>query len=402
MPKVSVLLSNYNGDKHLDESISSVLSQTYKDFEFIIVDDASTDSSRKVIENYHDKRIKKYYAEKNRNIAYSLNLALSMASGEYIARIDSDDVWELNKLEIQVQYMENHSECGACFTKVNIIDEYSNIANDMYDEYFQLFNSAENKSQREWLRFFFYQGNCLCHPSVVIRRNVLEHVGGYYHLAYVPAEDYELWTRIAMKYPIHILEEKLVRYRWEETVNKISGKTDGRIYAFPNIMMLTRKRIMENIDNEDLVRYFKEDFINPESESQEELECEKAHILLRCSGDNANFLGLEKYEQILGDEKLLNILEEKMDFSISEYYNNYRFRNFDFFDELGRAKENIRKLEAEIEEKQRCLESKIMETEIKQREVEHLRFLVDEVMSSTSWKVTGPLRKAVRILKRRK
>ena len=384
MPKVSVLLSNYNGDKHLDESISSVLSQTYKDFEFIIVDDASTDSSRKVIENYHDKRIKKYYAEKNRNIAYSLNLALSMASGEYIARIDSDDVWELNKLEIQVQYMENHSECGACFTKVNIIDEYSNIANDMYDEYFQLFNSAENKSQREWLRFFFYQGNCLCHPSVVIRRNVLEHVGGYYHLAYVPAEDYELWTRIVMKYPIHILEEKLVRYRWEETVNKISGKTDGRIYAFPNIMMLTRKRIMENIDNEDLVRYFKEDFINPESESQEELECEKAHILLRCSGDNANFLGLEKYEELLDNEKMLKVLEEKMEFSLSEYYKEYRTRNFDLLGELEKAKGDIRHLKADMEEKQKAIENK-------QREVEQLQFLVDEVMSSTSWKVTSPL-----------
>ena len=384
MPKVSVLLSNYNGDKHLDESISSVLSQTYKDFEFIIVDDASTDSSRKVIENYHNKRIKKYYAEKNRNIAYSLNLALSMASGEYIARIDSDDAWELNKLEIQVQYMENHSECGACFTKVNIIDEYSNIANDMYDEYFQLFNSAENKSQREWLRFFFYQGNCLCHPSVVIRRNVLEHVGGYYHLAYVPAEDYELWTRIVMKYPIHILEEKLVRYRWEETVNKISGKTDGRIYAFPNIMMLTRKRIMENIDNEDLVRYFKEDFINPESESQEELECEKAHILLRCSGDNANFLGLEKYEELLDNEKMLKVLEEKMEFSLSEYYKEYRTRNFDLLGELEKAKGDIRHLKADMEEKQKAIENK-------QREVEQLQFLVDEVMSSTSWKVTSPL-----------
>ena len=395
MPKVSVLLSNYNGDKHLDESISSVLSQTYKDFEFIIVDDASTDSSRKVIENYHDKRIKKYYAEKNRNIAYSLNLALSMASGEYIARIDSDDVWELNKLEIQVQYMENHSECGACFTKVNIIDEYSNIANDMYDEYFQLFNSAENKSQREWLRFFFYQGNCLCHPSVVIRRNVLEHVGGYYHLAYVPAEDYELWTRIVMKYPIHILEEKLVRYRWEETVNKISGKTDGRIYAFPNIMMLTRKRIMENIDNEDLVRYFKEDFINPESESQEELECEKAHILLRCSGDNANFLGLEKYEELLDNEKMLKVLEEKMEFSLSEYYKEYRTRNFDLLGELEKAKGDIRHLKADVEEKQKAIEHK-------QREVEQLQFLVDEVMSSTSWKVTSPLRRVTRTLKRRK
>lgn len=395
MPKVSVLLSNYNGDKHLDESISSVLSQTYKDFEFIIVDDASTDSSRKVVENYHDKRIKKYYAEKNRNIAYSLNLALSMASGEYIARIDSDDVWELNKLEIQVQYMENHSECGACFTKVNIIDEYSNIANDMYDEYFQLFNSAENKSQREWLRFFFYQGNCLCHPSVVIRRNVLEHVGGYYHLAYVPAEDYELWTRIVMKYPIHILEEKLVRYRWEETVNKISGKTDGRIYAFPNIMMLTRKRIMENIDNEDLVRYFKEDFINPESESQEELECEKAHILLRCSGDNANFLGLEKYEELLDNEKMLKVLEEKMEFSLSEYYKEYRTRNFDLLGELEKAKGDIRYLKADVEEKQKAIENK-------QREVEQLQFLVDEVMSSTSWKVTSPLRRVMRTLKRRK
>lgn len=395
MPKVSVLLSNYNGDKHLDESISSVLSQTYKDFEFIIVDDASTDSSRKVIENYHDKRIKKYYAEKNRNIAYSLNLALSMASGEYIARIDSDDVWELNKLEIQVQYMENHSECGACFTKVNIIDEYSNIANDMYDEYFQLFNSAENKSQREWLRFFFYQGNCLCHPSVVIRRNVLEHVGGYYHLAYVPAEDYELWTRIVMKYPIHILEEKLVRYRWEETVNKISGKTDGRIYAFPNIMMLTRKRIMENIDNEDLVRYFKEDFINPESESQEELECEKAHILLRCSGDNANFLGLEKYEELLDNEKMLKVLEEKMEISLSEYYKEYRTRNFDLLGELEKAKGDIRHLKADVEEKQKAIENK-------QREVEQLQFLVDEVMSSTSWKVTSPLRRVMRTLKRRK
>lgn len=401
MPKVSVLLANYNGDKHLNEAVSSVLNQTYDDFEFIIVDDASTDSSRKSIESYYDIRMKKYYAEKNRNIAYSLNLALSMASGEYIARIDSDDVWELNKLETQVQYMESHSECGACFTKVNIIDEYSNIANDVYNEYFQLFNDVENKSQKEWLRFFFYRGNCLCHPSVVIRRSALEQMGGYYHLAYVPAEDYELWTRIVMKYPIHILEDKLVRYRWEETENKISGKNAGRIYAFPNIMMLTRKRIMDNISNEDFVRYFKEDFINPDSKSQEELECEKAQILLRCSGENVNFLGLEKYEQILGDEKMLDILEEKMDFSISEYYKKYRVRNFDLFDELGRSKENIRELEAEIDEKQRCLENKIMEMEIKQREIERLQFTVEEVMSSTSWKVTSPFRKVMRILKRK-
>ena len=92
MPKVSVLLTNYNGEKHLDEAISRVLAQTYTDFEFIIIDDASTDSSKAIIDRYKDVRIQTYYANKNRNIAYSLNQALIMSTGEYIARIDSDDI----------------------------------------------------------------------------------------------------------------------------------------------------------------------------------------------------------------------------------------------------------------------------------------------------------------------
>lgn len=158
MPKVSVILSNYNGERYLKESISSVLKQTYTDFEFIIVDDASTDSSREVINSYNDPRIKRYYAEKNRHIAYSLNRALEMVSGEYIARIDSDDIWEINKLELQVRYMDEHRECGACFTKVNIIDKYSAIANGIYEEYYRMFNDVENKSQIEWIRFFSIKG----------------------------------------------------------------------------------------------------------------------------------------------------------------------------------------------------------------------------------------------------
>ena len=152
-----------------------------------------------------------------------------MASGEYIARIDSDDVWELNKLETQVQYMDNHPECGACFTKVNIIDAYSNIANDVYGEYFQLFNNAENRSQKEWLRFFFYQGNCLCHPSVVIRRSALERIGEYYHLAYVPAEDYELWVRLLQAgYKAENLSDILVYARTDNGMIKRRG---GLSYA---------------------------------------------------------------------------------------------------------------------------------------------------------------------------
>lgn len=386
MPKVSVILSNYNGEQYLNESISSVLKQTYTDFEFIIVDDASTDSSREVINSYNDPRIKRYYAEKNRHIAYSLNRALEMVSGEYIARIDSDDIWEINKLELQVRYMDEHRECGACFTKVNIIDEYSAIANDIYEEYYRMFNDVENKSQIEWIRFFFYKGNCLCHPSVVMRKSVLENVGGY-HLAYVPAEDYELWSRIVMHYPIFVMEEKLVRYRWEESENKISGKTNGRIYAFPNVIMLARKRILNLLGDEAFVDCFKEDFVNKTSSSPEELECEKAHILLRCSGNNMNFLGLEKYEQILGENHKLFILEEKMGFSLPEYYKEYRIKNFASSEELEKTTLEIERLYSTLEDKQ--------------KKIDYLQFLVDELMSSKSWKITSPLRKAMKILKRR-
>lgn len=93
-----------------------------------------------------------------------------------------------------------------------------------------------------------------------------------------------------MKHPIHIMDDKLVQYRWEESENKMSGNHDGRRYAFPNIRMLTRKRILEQISDEDFRRYFGEDFVNKESRTHEELECEKAHILLRCSGKDVECL----------------------------------------------------------------------------------------------------------------
>ena len=152
--------------------------------------------------------------------------------------------------------------------------------------------------------------------------------------------------------------------------------------------MLAKKRILNLLDDEIFVECFKEEFVNKTSSSPEELECEKAHILLRCSGNNINFLGLEKYEQILEKNEMLLRLEEKMGFSLPEYYKEYRTKNFALPGEIERAT-------TEIECLHRTLENK-------QREIEHLQFLVNEMSSSLSWKVTSPLRKAMRILKRRK
>ena len=100
---VSVLLPNYNGEKHLEEAIDSVLGQTYANIELIIVDDGSSDYSKTSIERYTDNRIKKIYLKRGKHISYALNQGLKYASGEYIARIDADDIWEKDKLEKQME-----------------------------------------------------------------------------------------------------------------------------------------------------------------------------------------------------------------------------------------------------------------------------------------------------------
>ena len=94
IPKISIILPNYNSEKYLKETIESVLNQTYRDFEFIIVDDASTDKSMDIIRSFQDSRIKYIQSDRNRQVAYTANIGMEMAEGEYIARIDSDDIWD--------------------------------------------------------------------------------------------------------------------------------------------------------------------------------------------------------------------------------------------------------------------------------------------------------------------
>lgn len=428
--KISILLSNYNGEKYLEQAIESVLGQTYGDFEFIIVDDASTDGSRAIIDKYYDERIVRHYSDKNRNLAYSLNIAIELAKGEYIARIDSDDIWEADKLEKQIAYMEKNPECGACFTKVNLIGADSKNVNEEYSDLFRLFNEAENMTQKEWLRYFFYTGNRLCHSSVLIRRSVLDDAGEKYNIAYVGAEDYELWMRLVRKHPIHIMEEQLVRYRWEESDNKISGYENGKQYQFLNICMLVRKKLMETITDDELIEYFKEDFSCINSHTEDELKCERAYILLKCGGENNNFLGTDKYEELLRDPKMLKLLEEKMGFELTKYYSNYRAVNFNITEELQEKRkmldefykenrmlsdrvedlnEKIKILNEEntgLNNEKAALLEKLYEQQnviaAKQDENEHYSKVISDIMNSRSWKLTKPMRAIGNLFKRDK
>jgi len=216
-----VILTSYNHAKYLRESIESVLHQTYSDFELIIGDDASTDASWDIIQSYADPRIHVFRHETNK-MGYTVNEALLfMASGEYIAIHHSDDIWEPKKLEKQVAFLDTHAHVGAVFTDVFVIGEESEPLADGTHPYQSVFDQP-NRTRFEWLNYFFYRGNALCHPSVLIRRVCYEDCG-VYRYGLLQLGDFDMWVRLCLKYEIYVLPERLMRLRVRSNTMNASG-----------------------------------------------------------------------------------------------------------------------------------------------------------------------------------
>lgn len=187
-PLITVLTTVYNGLPYLTETIESVLNQTYENFEFLIIDDASTDGSIECIKSYNDPRIKFVQNEHNMGQVPSLNKGLALAKGDYIARLDHDDVCLSSRLEEQVNYMlANPSITLVCSWEYSI-------------------DSNGNKT-RSWTRTIQNYGEYLSyiilglcpvwHPSVMFVRDTIKNIGGF-NTAYAPAEDYHLWSMLAL------------------------------------------------------------------------------------------------------------------------------------------------------------------------------------------------------------
>ena len=222
MPKVSIILTSYNHAKYLREAIDSVLNQTFTDFEVIIWDDASTDDSWSIIQGYQDPRIKTYRSDANERGLINKALMSGEINGEYIAIQHSDDVWELEKLKKQVAVLESSPELGAVFTWVQIIDENGTAKEN---EWF----NQENKSQWQWLNALFFMKNHLAHPSILIRKKCYQELGGYKTLL-AQTPDVEMWSRLLIRYPIHVISEKLTKHRlFSDKSNTSSDRIDVTI-----------------------------------------------------------------------------------------------------------------------------------------------------------------------------
>jgi GT2 family glycosyltransferase len=220
--KVSIYLSSYNHAKYLREAIDSVLNQTFSDYQLFIEDDTSTDESWFIIQSYTDPRIRSFRNSKNRNDLEGMRKVIfQMATGEYIAIHHSDDIWEPEKLQKQVDFLDAHPQFGAVFTNAKIIDEDGKRLKDKSHFYYKIFDQP-NRDRFEWLNFFFYQGNALCHPSVLIRKSCYNECG-FYRDGLNQLGDFDMWVRLCLKYEIHVIPEKLVRFRVRSNEMNTSG-----------------------------------------------------------------------------------------------------------------------------------------------------------------------------------
>lgn len=204
-PVITCLMSVYNGQTYLREAMDSILDQTYANFEFLIINDGSTDDSVKIIESYDDPRIRLIHNEENIGLTKSLNKGIDLARGEYIARMDADDVSLEERFERQLRLHKNYKEDYFSFA-TNEIDVIKNL------------DKLDSLQKNDYLRLRLLFGNFIIHSSAFFRKTKLR-----YDESFFQAQDYMLWIDFVNSYKFYCHIEKLVELRIHE--NSVSSKS---------------------------------------------------------------------------------------------------------------------------------------------------------------------------------
>lgn len=221
-PMISVLMPAYNCAKYLPQSIESILGQTFTDFEFIIINDGSTDDTESVILSYGDPRIVYLKNEKNAGLVFTLNRALQEVEGKYVARMDGDDISLPDRFEKQFMFMERNRDIDVLATFVDLIDENGHKTGHWAED----IQHADANS----IRKFLVKNNCIAHPTVMVKSEVL--LKYRYYVQQALSEDYDLWLRIsadggvidklAKTYVLHrILQSSFTRTRKQNIFLKL-------------------------------------------------------------------------------------------------------------------------------------------------------------------------------------
>ena len=219
--KISVVMAVYNGQKYVREAIESILNQTFRDFEFIIVDDGSIDTTSEILKEYarEDERIKIITNPKNIGLTKSLNKAIKVAQGKYIARMDADDISLPERLERQIEFMRKNPEVGLLGTAYYEMNLKGEIVGDKF------FPTSDKKLKKILIKY-----NPFFHASVMIRKEILDKIG-LYNENIPKAQDYDLWFRVTRSHKLANLDEPLMKRRYTKEMISIKKENEQIFWA---------------------------------------------------------------------------------------------------------------------------------------------------------------------------
>jgi glycosyltransferase involved in cell wall biosynthesis len=307
---VSVVMSAYNHAPYVGAAIESVLCQSHENLEFLITDDGSTDGTVEEIKKYRDKRIQFIGSTKNRGACATTNELIKKSSGQYICIMNSDDIWH-DKLKItkQLQCHLKNTKYGAVFAKPSFIDRQGNKIDKETLPNGSVFD-RENRNKAKWLEELFMRGNCLCHPSVMIRKECYKYAGLYNNI-YRQLPDYDMWIKILKLYEIHILEEEVVSFRILPGESASSYNINNTIRD-TNENYIIRKRFFDHISVQDFEDGFGQ-YLKNSIKSNIIFKIEKALLYIgkdSCCNNIDQLIGLEKIAELLESNDTKSILEE--------------------------------------------------------------------------------------------
>lgn len=311
-PLVSVIMPAYNHEAFVADAIESVLNQTYKNIEFLVADDGSTDNTAEIMKRYSEHFAGEFYFKENAGVR-GRYLKLR-TTGKYVALASSDDFWEPDKLAIQVDYLEKHKEVAACFTWCVYVDENKNELDE------QMFYQ-KNRSRFEWMRYFWDNDNVLCHPSILIRREEylrLNIVGN----ACRQLPDFFMWIELVQHADIHVVPKVLVKMtRFQRAGNE-------------NTSLITKKNIMRHMVESSgcwnsvirkmepsyFAKAFREKMRNPEASEETDIICEKFFLMLDSEKWWMQANAIQYFLEVYNDEEVRECFAENYSFTVKQFW----------------------------------------------------------------------------------
>lgn len=222
-PKISVIMSVHNGQKFLEQSVESIINQTFNSWEFVIIDDCSTDNTLLILQNFsksHPKKIRVYRNDINLGLAASLNKSIELAKGNYLARMDADDISKPNRFQKELHYLESNPDIAVVSSAEEYIDEFGKV-----------FGRRFPVTDLQKIRKKIIQGkNVIVHPAVMMRKSAFVACGGYNDKLRFGFQDSHLWNKFIRRgFQLAIIPEPLISYRINQNAISNRNYTDEQI-----------------------------------------------------------------------------------------------------------------------------------------------------------------------------